>query len=167
MTGLTHLKGDRRVLKISGKGLRAAFVLITALVVSASAQAATIDFGSVSWVGADDLATHSVGDVTATAGPEGAKLAWTAGFGLGVNYANAVGPSLDDESPEQISLQEVLTISFDTPTLLDSFTVSNLFRETPCTNGCGNRNYDELGSTAPTAVSLGWSSRQAMLGTAT
>jgi hypothetical protein len=102
---LTHPKGTFRVFTISGKGLRAAFVLITALTVSASAQAATIEFGSVSWAGADNLATHTFADVTATAGPvDGATLSWTEGLELVVAHVSQRTVVLEDELPDQVAL---------------------------------------------------------------
>ena len=126
---------------ISRKGLRAACVLIAALVVSVSAEAATINFGADTWRLAENAGSFSIPGVTATAGPAGAKLSWTSGLGLGVNHVGQ-GVSFDDESPDQIDLVEVLTISFAGPSVIDSFTVSNLFKEKACHN-CDQ--YREMG----------------------
>ena len=130
---------------ISRKGLRAVFILSTALMVSASAQAATIDFRSGVWSGADGVTSFAVDGLTASAGPQGATLAHTAGSGLGVYHIGQPTIAFDDESPLQIDMKEVLTISFASPSVIQSFTVSNLYRESGCDNGCGNQQYDEVG----------------------
>ena len=111
-------------------------------VAGANAEAATIHFGAAPWNAAHNLESYSVGGVTADADPLNAKLYHTAGVGLGVNFG--ILP-LD---PGEIETIETLTISFSQPTVLKSFTVTQLVAgERTCLPfvGCG-RPYNEQGA---------------------
>jgi len=113
------------VFTISGRGLRAAFIVITALAASVSAEAATIDFRAETWkLDGTNGPVHFDG-VTATAGPY-ATLVHDGKEGLLVDYASLSTVAFDDETPAQLGpgLVEALTISFDDLRLVDGFTLN-------------------------------------------
>jgi len=94
-------------------------VAATALLAAAQANALIIDFGAAPWTpGADNLASYTVGNVTAAAGPQGKLLfAQDPQDGLGIHSGE------DDE----IDGNEYLTISFASAVSLQSIKLTDFF----------------------------------------
>jgi len=96
-------------------------------VVTQSAEAGFIDFGSAAWAPSGAKQSVSVGGITVTAtAPKGSDLSWTSGLGFGVDS------SLVDEllgTGDEINSVEILSVTMPTATTISGFTVSNLFTE--------------------------------------
>ena len=96
-------------------------------VVTQSAEAGFIDFGSAAWAPNGAKQSVSVGGITVTAtAPKGSDLSWTSGLGFGVDS------SLVDEllgTGDEINSVEILSVTMPTATTISGFTVSNLFTE--------------------------------------
>lgn len=116
------------MLKISGLGLRAACVLVAALGVSVSAEAATISLNTDAWKLADNQGAYTVAGVTASAAPLSA-LAYDAKNGLAVapvTPATFADLTLADGAVTPLVLPagpvSVLTLSFAMATPVQAFT---------------------------------------------
>ena len=115
-------------MKISGLGLRIAFLLITAWGVSLPAGAATISLNGDAWKLANNQSVYSVDGVTATAGPL-STLTYDAKGGLAVTYTTPglqTSVVLEDESPSLLlpaGPVSALTLAFAASKPVNGFTV--------------------------------------------
>jgi hypothetical protein len=121
-------------------------VAATALLGAAQAYATIIDFGAAPWTpGADNLATYTVGNVTATAGPLGKLIfAEDPQDGLGIHSGE------DDE----IDGMEYLTISFANAVTLKSIKLTDFFPKVH--DGLTNDGSSATGEEGHISLWLGW-----------
>jgi hypothetical protein len=96
-------------------------VIFLVLLLAGTAAAATIDFTSATFGGANGHASFSASGVTLTAGPSGAVLTWNywnSFDGIGINY---------EYMPNQVEGPELLTAIFSVPVYISSVLITNLY----------------------------------------
>lgn len=112
---------------------------VGALLAATHANAANIDFTSPAWSAANNQTDITIGAVTVTAGPAGAKLYQDSTDGLGV---------LGNKEPDEIDPQEFIEITFAMAVMLNSISVTDFFDQDggiPSSNNDGSTPTGEVG----------------------
>ncbi len=102
-------------------------IVVTAILIilgfAGSAQATFIDFRSSDFSYAADKTSYEYDGLTIESSPDGTELFWDQDDGLGINTRG-----ISDEGDE-VDGDELLHLAFDTPQLLSSILITDLFYE--------------------------------------